>query len=250
MSAGLLDTATANLSQFNVQSEKAIQSPNDGRLVYARRPATMADGRPAGNPGYIVSIPDSPVEFRRYSMRGFQTLPAYGTFTDSSGGALLIHAPFQRILLNGGAKEFPIAQIREYRWHRYPPTFWNNGEKVVVTFPQVVTNPETGNVVENGEELVDHFCPDCANGEFFLTEASLRAHQAIVHKAVAGSRQLATQIATAQHEASVPTVEVLKDAIDTLRAGQEAIASEMAEQRRITNVLLQKLLDGSSRRSG
>jgi hypothetical protein len=189
--------------------EKTGQAKEDGLYTYWRRSPHHRQ-----EPGFVKKTPAWPLYFKKVSGQKWEPLTDYGEFADKwDSGEEMIFDPFRRILLMGGAKEFPLAQIRELRWHRFPPRYVRaDGSVMTITFPQLTTDPDGNMIDERGKVLVDHRCPDCAADapdSWFPTEVSLRKHQRVQHAEIAGSRQQAGDFAKALSGQNAPVAEAI-----------------------------------------
>jgi hypothetical protein len=122
--------------------------------------------------GWVVVASTTPSNRRDYEYKGFVYLHQYGEFTNGSAQPRAASRerdargnpwnpalePWRLIFQRGGAKEFPIDQIIEYRWHIRPPY-------KEVTFPQLA-----------GLEITNYGCPECDKGVF----ASLNPREAAI----------------------------------------------------------------------
>jgi len=177
----------------------ASSKKDDGLYCYWRR----SPHHPT-EPGYIKTAPAWASYHKKITRQKWEDLADYGEFEDKwESGTEMVFDPFRHILLSGGGKEFPIAQIRELRWHRFPPVYLDaSGREIRPHFPQLEGRiDEDGNVVgDDGLALRDFRCPDCAADEpssWFLSEVGLRKHQRVQHSEIAGSRQQANDFAKA-----------------------------------------------------
>src|SRR3990167_9668950 len=146
--------------------------PGRGRHGYYRRPA---DGGPAD--GWIVVASTTPSNRADYEYKAFTRLPAYGEFTNGSAQPRAkaqekdargnpwnpALEPWRLIFQLGGAKEFPVSQIIELKWHLRPPYR-------EVSFPQL-----------QGVEITNYGCPECEKGLFSSTNAQAAAAQLRTH---------------------------------------------------------------------
>lgn len=208
--------------------------------MYFKWPETWRDGTPCPAAGRVLKAQASAVAFMHATLKKQLVPLSYGRFQDVNSNLNL--DPFRNLFLAGGAKEFPIFQIRENFWHRKPPVYTLNGSRVQVMFPQLTINPETGNVIDNGVELVDVKCPDCPGDVWFTTESGMRAHMATEHKLVAAQRATAHEMGEAtksiaealqasqgsQNETLVAAFASLTDAILKMDERQRALESILA----------------------
>jgi len=126
---GQVDSLNRRVQQQQGRVDRVEQAADDGGetgfpWMYYKRP----NMGPAA--GWIVTGPGgsaTPGGNRRnigayalYTHKGFKPLPEYGVL-DPPGTDTRVGAQFRLILANGGAKEFPVAQVLAYRWHVDPP---------------------------------------------------------------------------------------------------------------------------------
>jgi hypothetical protein len=224
-----------NLASLGVVAEvgpaQATQNkPNDGRYSYWRRP----DAHPT-QPGFVMKAPCWPTEHRKRARRGWVELSQYGEFYDVwDNGQTMTRDPWRHILLSGGAKEFPLAQIRRLQWHRFPPAYVVPNPvtgvqmQVTIAFPQLQTDAAGNIVLPDGTVWTDFACPDCAPTDpnaWCESEIALRKHQSVIHKQVAGQRQLASEIANANRAQAEPVnqaITLLAELLKDMRADQKA----------------------------
>lgn len=209
-----------------------------GQWMYYRWPEYHLNGNPVEKPGRIIKMQHNAVAYQDNTLRkGLIPLAAYGRFAEYPNMHL---DPFRHLFMAGGAKEFPVWQIREYMWHRNPPEYTLNGQRLKVKFPQIEINPETGNVIQDGVELVDVQCPDCK--KWFISDGGMRAHAAVDHKAVAAQRATAHEMGEAtraiaaavqsssasQNNALTQAFESLTTALSTMNARQSKLEDALA----------------------
>lgn len=190
--------------------EKSGTAKGDGLYCYWRR----SPHHPT-EPSYVKKAPAWPIYFKKVSGQKWESLAVeYGEFEDKwASGEEMVFDPFRHILMNGGAKEFPVAQIRELRWHRFPPRYvQKDGTILTITFPQLKLTEDGDVIDEAGRVLKDFRCPDCPAEEpssWMLSEVGLRKHQKVQHSEIAGSRQQANDFAKAIQGQNQPIQEAI-----------------------------------------
>ena len=151
---------------------EAHSPPGKGKHGYYRR---SDDGGPAAN--WIVIAATTPTNRSDYEYKGFTYLQKYGEFKNGTNEARAAEherdakgnpwnparEPWRLIFQMNGAKEFPVSQIIEYRWHIRPPYR-------EVTFPQL-----------EGVEVTDYYCPECDKGVFSSVNPQEAAQQLRSH---------------------------------------------------------------------
>lgn len=143
------------------QDAIAEQSAGGFPWQYYKRPK---DGGPASEwitAGPGGAVPSGPRRGRHdtgarqtYSGKGFKVLTSYGVAPIPSDEDARTYTLFGEMLRNGGAKEFPVAQILAYKWHINPPI-------TGLSFP----------AYEKVKDNVQTFeCDDCERTDYFLPE--------------------------------------------------------------------------------
>lgn len=233
-----------------LQQQGGILKRGTAMMMYYKWPErNPLSNRPYPEAGHVVYLPAHPVtRANMQDRKGLIPLTKYGTFSDTNlEQKYNYNDPFRNLLLKGGAIEFPLLQIRKLFWHRTPPQYVRDGIVRHIHFPQLKTNPETGNIIDDeGNELVDVRCPDC--GTWFTSEWGMRSHQNVSHGDVANQRATASEMGkatesigkamseaqTAQANVLVAVVDKLAEAIDRMGQRQsklEDALSSMINQR-------------------
>lgn len=169
--------------------------------------------------GYITIAPSWAVEYMMNVKTGMQPLDAYGEFTLSRSPSQNFDAHHENgwrvILANGGAKEFPVEQIREYGWDKKAPLGLD--AKPLDLFPQLV-----------GEDLTRFKCAHCRRD--FITEDDRSKHEQIAHARKSDQTELARQLAAANQANQGPMTDLLTmmgKAIIGLQNSQEKLAESL-----------------------
>jgi hypothetical protein len=191
--------------------ERSGQAKDDGLYLYWKRSPHHRD-----EPGYVKTGPAWALYFKKLAGQKWEPLTDYHEFADKwASGEEMVFDPFRHILVSGGAKEFPLQQIRELRWHRYPPRYVQaDGSVTTIVFPQLAgrIDPDGNMIDDRGRVLVDHRCPDCpadSPESWFISEVGLRKHQKVQHSEIAGSRQQARDFADAIAGQNAPVQEAI-----------------------------------------
>ena len=158
-----LQTEMQNLRKETIPNED--QGESGLPWQYYKRPEL------GSHAGYIVYAPGGPgpagrrelTSFSKYITKGFKAITGYGPAPLPSQVYNRPGAEFIPMLQKGGAREFPIKQILENRWHVNPPV-------AGVIFPQV----------EEVRDIVRHFlCRECDAYELWCLETDGEAQGAI-----------------------------------------------------------------------
>lgn len=122
------------------------------RAMYYRRPATMRNGTPLEQAGWIVM--GSRTNMEQMMLRGFQPLMDYGyipsadpELRDDDGTPAPLRSPWYPILAHPkGPSEFPADQVLIFRWYK----------------PEECPNPKAKFPQLSGHKVTEFPCPECS----------------------------------------------------------------------------------------
>lgn len=207
----------------------------EGHVVKVAKPSFGYYRLPNGDIGVADS---SPSERMYYFDEGWQFLPQYGTFDNTT--EYTANHPFECFFMRGGAPEMSVRQVKEHGFHVRPPiiprcrvpigpSHKKHGPTcfpgIQVKFPQV----------EAEEELYcsEEGCYRSQPGEGFSTEAGKRQHEQIMHKEAAADVRTGTALANAIVAGLAPILQ----AMVTNQNPQTIPASLPPEQANVLKIL-------------
>lgn len=221
----------AGLSAFNVGSERTFADTEGGQVPEFSMGAknSYKHGYWKNQNGDIVIGGMWANEYMEQSQRGWTPLRQYGSFDVYSNNIAFNADPFRLLLERGGAKEFPLSQIREMGWHRKLPF-------PGLHFPQL-----------DGVENTDVQCGHC--GRWFLTTQNLSTHESVMHTAISQNQGLSRVLVNAlgksaekQNEPMIGFLTVMAEQMDRQATTTAALIEQMNQQAKVTAMLLERLM--------
>ncbi len=199
-----IGTGAAHLGNSGVTPTLADGSNAKGQWGYFRKRKFTPEGDVAPDSEYIFVGSTHPTDILNYIDMDCQPMRKYGAFEMQQKGWDPNKEPFRLLFIRGGAHEFPLAQLVEFKWHIRPP--YRN-----VKFPQLDALPKS----PSGTPIVpEASCTACRKKFCALTQVEadflVGKHSSVMHQQTSQSEQLARNIAVVTTEMQGPMADVLK----------------------------------------